>query len=69
MLRLIIMELSFTVDLDAEEIHIVVDNMSTLKAYKNTDNKIMYKNFDKLDTDDLQDKVKEICIILFSCGE
>lgn len=54
------MELNFNIDFDSGEVHIVVDNGTTLSAYK-ADNMVKFKNFHKLDDEAASDVIKDIC--------
>ena len=62
------MDLNFSIDLDSQEIHIVVDNGLHVKAIKD-DNEIKYVNFKRIDNEDLQDKLKHVCATLFTLDE
>lgn len=59
------MDLNFSIDLDAGEVHGVIDN-SIVFAVIRDDDDYVYKNFDRIDDDDLQEKLKEISKILLT---
>jgi hypothetical protein len=63
------MDISFDIDFDTEEINIIVDNTLTLRAYKNSDGRTVYKRFENIESDDVQDKIKSVCAILFTLNE
>lgn len=55
------MNLIFDIDFDSEELSLIVDDTYSVKAYIGEDGKIRYKNFDRIDNDTVQDKLKDIC--------
>ena len=62
------MDLNFNIDFDSAEIHGVVDGSISFAVIKD-DEEYNYKNFDRIDDDELQDKIKEVCRILLSLEE
>lgn len=58
------MDFNFSIDFDAEEVYVVIDNATTLVVTKD-DCSYIYKNFEKIE-DTLQDKLKQICKILLT---
>lgn len=62
------MDLTFSIDFDAAEIHGVVDGATTFTVIKD-DDRYIYKNFDRIDDDVLKDKLKGICRELLQIEE
>jgi hypothetical protein len=60
------MDLTFNIDFDAAEVHIIVDNHLTLVVTEGDHNSYIYKNFDKLDDDVVQSKIKSVARILLT---
>ncbi len=63
------MNLDFEVDFDAQDISLIIDNSISLSAYKEVDDSIIFNKFNRIESLDLQDKLKEICRILFTIDE
>lgn len=59
------MDILFNIDFEAQEIYAVVDNSIKLTVIKN-DTHFKFKNFEKLDDDILQQKLKNICKLLLA---
>jgi len=62
------MDIIFNIDFESEEVHAVVDNSIKVKMIKDGES-YKFKNFDKLDDDVLQRKLKNICKLLLSLEE
>ena len=63
------MNFEFSVDFESQVIKIIVDNSITVEAWKEHHGAITYSRFSKLESEELQDKLKEICVILFTIDE
>lgn len=64
--------MTFDISLDLEEqvIRIVVDDSGTISAMKNHhDDGITYYRLNKLEDEELQEKIKRVCEILFTLDE
>ena len=59
------MDIIFNSDFDTEEVYAVVDNSIKIRMFKDGDH-FKFKNFEKLDDDVLQRKLKQICKLLLS---
>lgn len=61
------MNIDFALDFDTEEVDVVVDNAYKVKAAK-TEDGVKYYNFDRIDDDEVMDKIKQMCnVILTLC--
>lgn len=63
------MDLEFNIDFDSEDIKILINNSVTLSASKDTDGEIIYKRFERLDSEELQEQLKKVVKILFAIEE
>lgn len=59
------MDLNFNLDLDAGELHVIIDGSITFSVISDDDG-FRYRNLDRLDDEELQEKLKTICQILLS---
>lgn len=59
------MDLTFNIDFDAAEVYVIVDNHITVSVTQDGD-EYTYKNFDRLDDDTVQAKLKTVCKILLT---
>jgi hypothetical protein len=59
------MDLTFNIDFDAAEVHVIVDNHLTLSVFQD-DDEYTYKNFEKLDDETVQSKLKQVCKVLLT---
>ena len=59
------MDIIFNIDFEAEEVHAIVDNSIKVRMFKDGES-YKFKNFEKLDDDVLQRKLKQICKLLLS---
>lgn len=62
------MDLSFSIDFDAAEVHGVIDGSITFTVIRD-DESYIYRNFDRIDDDYVQDRIKEVCKILLAIEE
>jgi len=62
------MDLNFSLDLDTQEIYIIVDNSTYVSVIRDEDT-YHYTNFKKLGDEDIQEKIKQVCAILFTLDE
>ncbi len=62
------MDLTFSIDLDAGEVHGVVDNSIVFTVIKDDDD-FVFKNFDRIDDEQVQEKLRAICEILLTIDE
>lgn len=65
------MDIAFSLNFDDQEIKIIVDDHISLSAIKlGTDpNDILFKRFDKLDTEEQQEILKKVVQLLFKLEE
>jgi len=65
------MDIDFSLNFDNQEIKIVVDSSISLAAIKVGENPedIKYKRFDKLDTEEQQEILKQVVQLLFKLEE
>lgn len=65
------MDIDFSLNFDDQEIKIVVDSSLSLSALKVGPNKgdILFKRFDRLDTEEQQETLKEVVQLLFTLEE
>ena len=59
------MDLNFSIDLDAGEVYGVVDNSVVFTVIKD-DDEFIFKNFDRIDDDEVQEKLRAVCKILLT---
>lgn len=61
------MNLDISLDLEEQVIRIIVDDSGTITAMKNHNNEgITYYRLNRLDSEESQEKIKQVCEILFS---
>lgn len=65
------MDIDFSLNFDEQEIKIVVDSSVSLSAIKLGDDPedIVYRRFDKLDTEEQQEILKKVVQLLFKLEE
>lgn len=65
------MDIDFSLNFDEQEIKIVVDSSVSLSAMKLGDDPedIVYRRFDKLDTEEQQEILKKVVQLLFKLEE
>lgn len=65
------MDIDFSLNFDEQEIKIVVDSSLSLSALKLSSDPgdILYKRFDKLDTEEQQEILKKVVQLLFKLEE
>lgn len=64
------MNLDISLDLEEQVIRIIVDDSGTITAMKNHNNEgITYYRLNRLDSEESQEKIKQVCEILFSLEE
>lgn len=64
------MNLDISLDLEEQIIRIIVDDSGTITAAKNHNNEgITYYRLNRLDSEESQEKIKQVCEILFSLEE
>lgn len=59
------MEIVFNIDYDTEELNLVVDNCCTAQVYLGDNDKLVFKNFEKLEDELLQRTLKNACKSMF----
>lgn len=59
------MDITFNIDFDADEVHGVIDNSISFFVIRDEDS-FLYKHFDRIDDEMLQDKLKSVCKILLT---
>lgn len=59
------MDLNFSIDFDAYEVHGVIDGSITFSVIQDDDG-YRYKNFERIDDEYVQDKIKEVCRMLLT---
>jgi hypothetical protein len=60
------MELNFSVDLDSEKVTIIYDDCSVLTVEKLEDDSFKFVNFNKVDDEEVADKIKKFATSLLS---
>jgi len=63
------MDLEINVDFESEIVRIIVNNAIAVSAEKEPNGEILFKRFHRLESEELQEKLKEIVSILFSIEE
>lgn len=63
------MHLEFDIDFESEEVRIIVNNSIFISASRDSDGEIIYKRFDKLESEELQEHLKQIVKQLLSIEE
>lgn len=63
------MTLELSVDFQDQSINIMVDNTLSINAFKESDNTITYQRLSRLQSEDTQEILKEVCEKLFSIEE
>lgn len=60
------MQFTINIDFESEVATILVDDLFVLTARRNSENKMEYKNFDKLDSEETELVIKKVVDLLFS---
>lgn len=63
------MNFEFTIDFESQSINLIVDNSISITAYKEPDNSVTYSRLGRLESEELQEKVKQLFDVLFSINE
>ena len=59
------LDINISIDFDAEEVHIIVDNSITIYASADDDG-VKFHNFHKIDDENLADLLKQYCRLAFN---
>lgn len=63
------MTLELSVDFQDQSINIMVDNTLSINAFKESDGTITYQRLSRIESEDTQEILKEVCEKLFSIEE
>ncbi len=63
------MTLEISVDYEEQMITLIVDGSATISAYKEADNSIRYSRLKNIESEETQEKLKQVCETLFSIEE
>lgn len=63
------MQLNINIEFESEVITILVDDSFMLSARKNSEGKLDFKNFDKLDSEETEQTLKKVIEQLFTIAQ
>lgn len=63
------MQLNISIDFESEVVSILVDDSFILTGRKNSEGKMEFKNFEKLDSEETEQKIKKVIDLLLSIDQ
>lgn len=60
------MDLEISVDFESQNITIVIDSLTRISADRESDGTINYSRLSKIESEDTQEIIKQVCELIFS---